>query len=261
MNLNFLGILIVLFVCALLASNIVILNSRSSIVSDYDFWKDIGERFKFFLMLAALCACGYLAWNTFFYIVLALLFGGVAFAMIPLYNYSQGKLSSLRYLAEPELEDSISTAIRAKQILEKFYQEYPEIASLESSGSLFGSFNEELRTARAVYERVQQQRQDKESYYSDERRRNGLHYGAPLENGRCPTGYPITATRLPPGNTCKGIYHCEGDRGYGAERTYWCFKCVEHAERDGFRPPRHKDEHHQKRYPNKAPCEQGQEFQ
>ena len=127
MNLNFLGILIVLFVCALLASNIVILNSRSSIVSDYDFWKDIGERFKFFLMLAALCACGYLAWNTFFYIVLALLFGGVAFAMIPLYNYSQGKLSPLRYLAEPELEDSISTAIRAKQILEKFYQDLQKL--------------------------------------------------------------------------------------------------------------------------------------
>jgi hypothetical protein len=214
--------------------------------SEYKIWKDIEERFKFFLMLAALCACGYLAWHQFIYIIFALIFGGVAAAMIPLYDLSQERLGDLGNLDESDLREAINQILEAKIIISEYCLN-DQASSLE-----FCDFNQslgaELKQSEKAYivrqnerkeqEELKQQRARLRANYVDQRRlEKGLKNGEPPyeSSNQCPVDHRIRATEnLPKGDSYKGIYYQPGDLDYKSCAD-WCFKSVEDAEEDGYR--------------------------
>lgn len=217
--------------------------------SEYQVWKDIDERFKFFLLLMALCGCGWLAWHKFIYVVLLLIFGGIAAAMIPLYETSQERLSELSSLDESDLQESIITIRKALSVIEKFRSEYPEIESIfsQSDVELESNLENELVKTGRVYSEAKHER-EKEEYRQKQiaRKREeslvkqraikGVKHGSPPNRyKRCPPDYPIIVTEnLPASDPWRGIYYSPGDPDYesGAE---WCFKCIKDAETDGYR--------------------------
>lgn len=205
-------------------------------------WQDIKERFEFFLILAALCGCGYLTWYQFIWIILMLIFGGVSAAMIPLYNIAQEKLNNTKDLEESELK-------KAKKILqeaEKNLYKYEKIrAKLPSKNSVKANklrriqetIIQNIEEAKQEYEEKKHQREKREEYITDERRRRGFTCGVPPDNisNECPPGYPIRVTEnLPKDAPYRGIYYRPGDRDYQSKAT-WCFKNEEEAEENNFR--------------------------
>ncbi|MBE9067291.1 hypothetical protein IQ260_11560 [Leptolyngbya cf. ectocarpi LEGE 11479] len=213
--------------------------------SEDKFWKDIEERFKFFLMLAVLCACGYLAWHKVIYIIFVLIFGGIAAAMIPLYKISQEKLEELEYLDEDELAEAIRVITKANQIITEYHFENPFLTSQLAQFS--NSIQVECSTARSLYQEKRQKRERNEFFQqvererfedqlNEQRQRKGVLYGAPPdpETNQCPSGFPIRATENLPGNAYRGIYYSPGEADYESQAS-WCFDCAEHAEADGYR--------------------------
>lgn len=211
---------------------------------EYKIWKDVEERFKFFLMLAALCACGYLAWHQFIYIIFALIFGGIAAAMIPLYDFSQERLSHLSSLNESDLRKSINQILEAKKIIDEYWSEH-EAFDLNGFKQ---SLDEELRKSKRSYfirrqeqaeqEELQRQKDKKRADYVAQRRlEKGLKNGEPPyeSNNQCPLDHPIRATEnLSRRDSYKGIYYRPGDLDYDSFAD-WCFRSVEDAREDGYR--------------------------
>lgn len=229
--------------------------------SEYQIWKDIDERFKFFLLLMALCGCGWLAWHKFIYIVFLLIFGGVAAAMIPLYEISQERLSELSSLNEPELKESFIAIRKALGVIEKFRSEYPEIESIfsQSDINLEDDLQNELGETGRVYSKVKRAREKKEyrqqqiarkkeEFLVKQRAKKGVKYGAPPNkyNNICPSDHPIRVTEnLPASDSYRGIYYSPDDPDYDS-KAEWCFKCINDAESDGYRPSQRR--FYQKKY-------------
>ncbi|MEO0349077.1 MAG: hypothetical protein AAF282_03390 [Cyanobacteria bacterium P01_A01_bin.15] len=215
--------------------------------SEYKIWKDIEERFKFCLMLAVLCACGYLVWHKLPYFILILIFGGIAAAMVPLYQISQEKLEELQYLDEGELTEAIHTIEKAKQIIMEYQFDNPFVASqlaqfdtyLQRENLTAQTFYREQYQERKRYEADQHaQYQKREAELIEERQRKGVSYGAPPHpiTNLCPADFPIRATenlRREMGETRRGIYYFPDEADYNSKAS-WCFDCAEHAERDGY---------------------------
>lgn len=228
--------------------------------SEYDLWKDIDERFKFFLLLMALCACGWLVWHKFIYIVFLLIFGGIAAAMMPLYETSQERLSELNDLNESDLQESIIAIRKALSIIEQFRSQYPEIDAIlsQSDVNLEDEIQSELLKTGQVYSeakdhreeeeyRQQQIAREREESLAKQRARKGVMYGVPPdEYNRCPSDYPIIVTEnLPASDPRRGIYYSPSDPDYDSEAT-WCFKCINDAESDGYGPSQ--KPYYQKKY-------------
>lgn len=214
--------------------------------SEYKIWKDIEERFKFFLMLAALCACGYLAWNQLIYIIFALIFGGIAAAMIPLYDFSQERITDLGDLDESDLREAINQILEAKRIINTYClnnQAYSlELCNLNQVLDTELSQSEisyvARQSERKEQERLKQQRAELRADYVAQRRlEKGLKKGEPPyeSSNQCPAGHCIRATEnLPKNDPYRGIYYQPGDPDYESCAD-WCFKSVEDAEEDGYR--------------------------
>lgn len=223
--------------------------------SDYHLWEDIEERFKFFLLLAVLCGGGYLAWSQFIYIVLMLIFGGIAAAYVPLYEISQEKQEELDGLNESQLSELLAEHYKAYRKIEEFFQKNPEIAAkVTGLGDIQQVVSQTLSEAYSLYEYQKQQReaferseierqQSWEVYVQERRRSKGLQHGAPPNSDNtCPVGYPIRATENLKGKKYRyerfrGIYYRPGDPDYNSTTT-WCFESEQHAQADNFRESR-----------------------
>ncbi|NEP18666.1 MAG: hypothetical protein F6J97_17475 [Leptolyngbya sp. SIO4C1] len=216
--------------------------------TDYKFWKDIQERFKFFLMLAALCACGYLAWNQLIYIIFVLIFGGIAAAMAPLYKVSKEKIDELYYLDENNLLKAIDTIDKAYSVIRG--QDFDNLLVIDKIAHLTDTLKSGEKTAKSLFtrkrlerERIDKFKREKQQEYEEwlvqKRREKGVKYGAPPDpSNRCPNNHPIRATEnLRSSEPWRGIYYFPDDPDYSSEAK-WCFICKEHAERDGYRRPK-----------------------
>ena len=144
--------------------------------SDLGIWKDIEERFKFFLMLTALCACGYLAWHQFIYIVFMLIFGGIAASMTPLYNYSRSRLLDLQGLDESDLKAAIKQIVYAKKIIEKYCFDNDLDPAILSDVNQ--ALNVEKDQAERTYVERRQERVEQERIEGERIRQRGVFHKA-----------------------------------------------------------------------------------
>ncbi|HYW19354.1 MAG TPA: hypothetical protein VE956_08580 [Nodularia sp. (in: cyanobacteria)] len=113
-------------------------------------WKAIKDWFEFFLILAALCACGYIAWNQLIYLYLMLVLGGVAAGLAPLvsriyniphewiglapsltqfFEISRDKVEQLNKLEEAELQNATEEFVKAKEIIGQYVQKNPDLVN------------------------------------------------------------------------------------------------------------------------------------
>ena len=219
--------------------------------SDSQLWQELVERFKFFLMLAALCGCGYIAWNQFIYLVFMLVFGGISATMVPLYNIAQEKLEQLEDIDEVELKNAISILKEAEKIIIDYYPQNPKIENqiinliekLYESRKEAGNNYNRAKSKREIIEKEKiKQKNEWNKYVKHKRLQKGLNYGAPpnTDNNCCPRGYPIRATENLTGKNYRheryrGIYYKPDDRQYNSISASWCFESVENAEADRFR--------------------------
>jgi hypothetical protein len=231
--------------------------------SIYWSWKAIKDWFEFFLILAALCACGYIAWNQLIYLYLMLLLGGIAAGLAPivsplysiprdwigiapslseLFEISRDKLGQIDYLEESELRNATAEFIKAKEIIARYAQKhpelinrYPEIREIYQVANVGQQKSEEIYTARVRQRQIaeEQQRQERhrwEQRVESERRRRGYRNGTPpVDECTCSSEYPIRATEE------RRIYYMPGERI--GMKVDWCFESDRHAEADGFRRP------------------------
>lgn len=227
-------------------------------------WKAIKDWFEFFLILAALCACGYIAWNQLIYLYLMLLLGGIAAGLAPivsplykipldliglapslsnLLEISQDKLAKIDHIKESELQRETEEFIKAQQIIAHYAQnhpdiinQYPELREIYEVANGGQKRSQDLYTEREhqrqVYEQQQrQERQQWEQRVETERRRRGYRYGAPPVNEcMCSSECPIRATEN------LRIYYMPGERE--DMKVDWCFESEQHALADGFRRPK-----------------------
>jgi uncharacterized membrane protein len=224
--------------------------------SEYDLWKNVEERFKFFLMLVFLCGCGYLGWQQLIYIVFMLVFGGMAAATVPLYAISQEKLRELPSLNEVELERAMKAFREAEQIISDFSEQNPDISAkldkitdvkrtVKRSQSESVTLRQQKKQVRENHEEEERQRRkQREDWLQEKRSSKNLCYGAPPdpETNKCPQGYPIRATenltgKKYQGEQSRGIYYEPGDPDYTSTAS-WCFESIEKAIADGFRASR-----------------------
>ena len=224
--------------------------------TEYKLWKDLEERFKFFLLLAALCGCGYLAWSQFLYIVFMLIFSGIAATSAPLYYVAKDKQKNLSNLDESELAKVLKALHDAQRLITNFSNENPGILSkLPYSESTEQLLNQNQQISLSLYQNRKQERERLErdrvqqhqawkEYVEQKRRARNLQHGAPPDSNTnsCPPGYPIRATENLTGSRYRdekyrGIYYQPGDPDYNSTAS-WCFESVEHAKADGFRESR-----------------------
>ncbi len=243
--------------------------------SNYWSWKAIKDWFEFFLILAALCACGYIAWNQLIYLYLMLLLGGIAAGLAPLvsplysiprdwiglapslnnlFEISREKLGQIDYLEESELRNATAAFIQAKDILAYYAQKHPDLINQYSElREIYQVANEGQQRSQEIYEqrvrqrqiheeKQQQERQHREQWLESKRREKGVRYGAPPDphTNRCPPGYPIRATENLTGKNyrrekSRGIYYQPGEAKYDSIAS-WCFESWQQAEADNFRP-------------------------
>lgn len=226
-------------------------------------WKAIKDWFEFFLILAALCACGYIAWNQLIYLYLMLLLGGISAGLAPivsplykipldliglapslskLLEISQDKLAKIDHLKESELQRETEEFIKAQQIIAHYAQkhpeiinQYPEIGKICQVANVGKQRSEELyeerKDQRQIYEQQQRhERQQWEQRVETERRRRGYRYGSlPMNECTCSSECPIRATED------RRIYYMPGERV--GMKVDWCFESEQHALAEGFRRP------------------------
>lgn len=205
-------------------------------------WQDIKERFEFFLILAALCGCGYLTWYQFIWIILMLIFGGVSAAMIPLYNIAQEKLNDTKYFNESELKTSKKILQEAENILYKYEKKRAKLASQNSIQAnnklrkIQKTIIQNIEEAQQESEKKKRQREEREEYITNERRRRGFTCGVPPDDisNECPPGYQIRVTQNLQDDPHRGIYYRPGERDYKSKAT-WCFKNEKEAKENNFR--------------------------
>ena len=212
--------------------------------SGYQVWKEIEDRFKFLLLLAVLCSCGYLAWGKFIYIFLALIFGGLAAADARLYEVVQEKQNEIDGSGELKLIKLINEHTEAYAKIEKFLQKNPDFATnLANLSNIQQTINQTHFGALTQYRYQKDQRENRENLLLEHRRNKQLNYGSPPNSDNtCPSGYPIRATenlrsKRYKNESSRGIYYQKGEPEYESQAS-WCFESSEHAEKDNFRKSR-----------------------
>lgn len=220
--------------------------------SNSKIWQEIKERFEFFLILAALCGCGYLTWYQLIWLIFMLIFGGVSAAMIPLYNIAQDKLKNTTKLDEFELNKLEKILQEAENILSKYENSQSKSLSKNSDQAirlrnLKSTISHNIEEAKKEYKQKKRQREDREIYIEEQQKEKGFTCGVPPnENNECPPGYPIRVTEnLPKDDPRRGIYYTPEDQRYYKSVT-WCFKNKKEAEENNFEPPKNRKKYRDK---------------
>jgi len=212
--------------------------------SDYQIWQEIEDRFKFFLLLAVLCSCGYLTWGKLAYILFALIFGGLAAADARFYEVAQEKQNEIDGSGELKLIRLLNEHDEAYAKIQEFLQENPDFATkLTNLDNVQQTIHQTHTEVSTQYQHHKQQRENRENLLLEHRRKRGLNYGVPPNSDNsCPVGYPIRATENFKGKRyenepSRGAYYQKGEPDYDSQAT-WCFESVEQAEKDNFRRSR-----------------------
>ncbi|MBP0014351.1 MAG: hypothetical protein J7545_09620 [Roseofilum sp. SBFL] len=209
--------------------------------SDKDFWRGIQDKFQFFLVLALLCSIGFLTWKQVIYLILMLVSGGTAAAMIPLYDFSRQKMEELEFLEEQDLKRQVDILQESKSVLREKCAEFQDIRVLLNE--ILMEIQHLESQAQKQYESQVNERINKAKKREQEiqaaRLKKGLTYGCPPDPGtkKCPVEYPICVTEnldKKERKKYKGIYYKPGDRDYDSQPV-WCFRTVEEAKLEGYR--------------------------
>ena len=239
-------------------------------------WRVLKDWFEFFLILAALYGCGYIALNQLFYLYLMLFLGGIDAGLSPvvspfyhipnewiglapsfnrLSKISRNKLDQLDKLTESELKNTKEEFRKAKKIIDKYVRNHPNLVNqysqlrsieeITNTGEKTSNekYSEKVDQRQRNEEEQRKQRQKKEEQYlqrvNGERKRKGLKLGVPPNEDKCscPPGYAIRATENLKDKNYRGIYYFPRERKRKGVEVAWCFKNEQEAEKENFRRP------------------------
>ena len=228
--------------------------------------------FEMFAVTATLMACGYLAWYQGIFIILALIFGGIAAGMFvflaPAYTIqnniatkpaintlktiSRIKTQRVNYLTQNKLVDEKNCQIKAFNKLTKKFskaiEEYPELGEIFETirqGATEASNKADIEKQEHIYREQEEQKQQEEH----ERTLNELRAIAGEPSGHPPDpnnpkypprGYPIKVTKNLTKEQHKGIYYRPDDYDYLDYDAAWWFESESHVPKHKYRRPHRK---------------------
>ncbi len=203
---------------------------------DLDTWKEVKRRFEFFLILAALCGCGWLVWYDLLFLILMLIFGGIATTEAKLYTISLEKIQELEEELERVPAYQARDYIKQLNTVANILNDYAEIGNHPYIFDLLQDLENAKQNSQKYVDKWVQELSELER----KRREKGVRYGCPPDKDTniCPEGFPIRATE----NTkdgYRGIYYEQDDKDYNSEAK-WCFENVENAEKDNYRRSKRK---------------------
>ncbi len=225
--------------------------------------------FETFAVTATLMACGYLAWYEGIFIILTLIFGGIAAGMFvflaPAYtiqnniatkqainalkNISRIKTQRVNYLTQNKLIDEKNRQIKALNKLTKNFsnsiQEYPELGEIFETirqGVTEASNKADIEKQERIYreQEEQKQREERERTLNDLRAISGEPSGHPPDPNNLkhpPRGYPIKVTKNLTNEHYKGIYYRPDDYDYWDYDAAWWFESESHVPKHKYRRP------------------------
>lgn len=167
--------------------------------SKYWSWKAIKDWFEFFLIIAALCACGYIAWNQLIYLYLMLVFGGIAAGLAPIvspiynipsewiglapsltqfFNISRAKVEQLSNLEEADLQSATEEFVKAKEVINQyirkhpdFMNQYPQLSEISKLTNIGQQRSEEIYEDRVYQRQIREEQERTERQQQEEQKR------------------------------------------------------------------------------------------